>query len=237
MLRQLAAFGVHAFTALGVVFGFQALIEAAAHRWEAAFAWLGLALVVDGLDGPLARYMSITEKLPRFSGERLDLIIDYTTYVVVPAYIIYEAKLVPPELATTGSAIILLASLFHFTDKKSKTEDGFFVGFPALWNVVALYFFIFAVPQKIAFATLSFFALLTFIPFKWIHPVRVRKLRPVTFAVMGLWSAAVIAACLGGFPGSITAQTAIALSTLYFLALGAFRSLQRKSHSLGSGSE
>ncbi len=237
MLRQLVAFGVHAFTALGVVFGFQALLEAAAHRWEAAFAWLGLALIVDGLDGPLARYIGVTEKLPRFSGERLDLIIDYTTYVVVPAYIIYEAKLVPPELATTASAIILLASLFHFTDRKSKTEDGFFVGFPALWNVVALYFFIFAVPQKIAFVMLTLFALLTFIPFKWIHPVRVRKLRLVTFAVMGIWSVAVISACADGFPASVPTQIAIALSTLYLLGLGVIRSLQQKSHSLGSGSK
>lgn len=226
MLGQLAAFGIHIFTALGALFGFQALIEAAAHRWEAAFAWLGAALVVDGLDGPLARRVDVAEKLPRFSGERLDLIIDYLTYVVVPAYIIYEAKLVPSQLASAAAAIILLTSLYHFIDRESKTEDGYFVGFPALWNIVALYLFIFAIPGEAAVALVAVFALLTFFPFKWLHPVRVRKLRPLTFIVMMVWVIATLAALVEGFPASTAVQAVVSLSTLYLLAIGAFRSTQ-----------
>lgn len=224
MFGQLAAIGIHAFTALGSVFGFQALIEAAAHRWEASFAWLGAALIVDGVDGPLARRIGVTQKLPRFSGERLDLIVDYLTYVVVPAYIIYAAELVPPGLSLVATAIILLSSLFHFIDRESKTEDGFFVGFPAIWNIVALYLLIFSVNQPVAFTVILLFALLAFFPFKWIHPIRVKKLRPLTLAVMLAWTTATILILMRGFPGTVALQTVIALATLYFIAVGAYRS-------------
>jgi phosphatidylcholine synthase len=226
MLARLAAFGVHAFTALGAVLGFLALVAAAAHRWEDAFGWLGIALIVDGLDGPLARRIGVKDKLPRFSGEHLDLVIDYLTYVVVPAYIIYEAQLVPLGLGMITAAMILLTSLYHFSDNESKTEDGFFVGFPALWNVVALYGFIFPTPPPLAFAVLVLLVVLTFFPFKWIHPVRVRRLRPLTFCIMGLWAAATVTALLQGFPGSLAVKTTIALATVYLVAIGVARSVR-----------
>ena len=226
MFWRFAAYAVHGLTALGALLGFQALIAAAAHRWEEAFAWLGIALIVDGVDGPLARRIGVLEKLPRFSGERLDLIIDYFTYVVVPAYIIYEAPLVPQSLAFLAAALILLTSLFHFMDSKSKTEDGFFVGFPAVWNIVALYLLIFPLPGGIAFAALVVLALLTFLPLKWLHPVRVARFRMVTFAVMAAWTGATVFALLEGFPSSLAVQIVIALSTLYLIGVGLIRSAE-----------
>ena len=231
MFDRLAAFGVHAFTALGAVLGFLALVAAAGHRWEDAFGWLGIALIVDGLDGPLARRLHVKDKLPRFSGEHLDLVIDYFTYVVVPAYIIYEAQLVPRGLGTVAAALILLTSLYHFSDSESKTEDGFFVGFPALWNVVAFYGFIFPVPPALAFAVLFVLVVLTFFRFKWIHPVRVRRLRPLTFCIMGLWAAATMVALLEGFPGSLVVKATIALATVYLVAIGVARSLRERQGS------
>jgi phosphatidylcholine synthase len=224
---RIAAFGVHAFTALGAVFGFQALIEVVAHRWEAAFAWLGAALIVDGLDGPLARRVAVSSKLPRFSGERLDLIIDYLTYVLVPAYVIYEARLVPDGLALFAAALILLTSLFHFIDHESKTEDGFFVGFPALWNIVALYFLIFMPHPAINFIILLALASLTFFPLKWIHPIRVKRMRPLTLVMMAAWGLAAIAALFQGFPASTTVQAVIAMSAIYFIYIGLSRSFNR----------
>ena len=180
MTGRLAAFGVHGFTALGAALGFQALIATAAHKWEVAFAWLGAALIVDGLDGPMARRLAVADKLPRFSGERLDLIIDYLTYVVAPAYMIHEAGLVPVELASVAATMILVTSLFHFVDHESKTADGFFVGFPATWNIVALYLFIFPMAESVAIVVLALLCLLTFAPFKWVHPIRVKFRRPLT---------------------------------------------------------
>lgn len=223
---RLAAIGVHGLTALGAVLGFQAMLEVAAHRWEAAFAWLGAALIVDGIDGPLARRVGVSKKLPRFSGERLDLIIDYITYVLVPAYIIYEAKLLPEGLGGIGAALVLLSSLFHFCDNESKTADGFFVGFPALWNVVAFYMLIFAAPEAINFAVLAVLTVLTFVPLKWLHPVRVARLRTLTLAIVAAWSAAAIAVLLLGFPASPGLQAVFAVSAIYLTALGLLRSFR-----------
>jgi phosphatidylcholine synthase len=224
IFSRYSAFAVHAFTAAGALLGFLAFVEAAGHRWQAAFAWLGVALIVDGLDGPMARHIGVTKKLPRFSGESLDLIIDYLTYVVVPAYIVYEAKVVPEGFELAAAAIMLLTSLFHFIDEESKTDDGFFVGFPAIWNIVALYLLIFPFAQWLAFAVLVFLGLLTFVPLKWIHPIRVRRLRPITLLVMIAWAAACVAALLGELPSSLAVQAVIAGSTVYFLAVGLMRS-------------
>ena len=106
-----------------------------------SFLWLGVAAFIDVIDGPLARKVKVEQLLPRFSGARLDLVVDYLNFCVVPAFIIMESKLAGEGYGLFSGAVILLSSLFHFADIYSKTEDGFFVGFPTLWNVVCLYFF------------------------------------------------------------------------------------------------
>ncbi|MBX2804452.1 MAG: CDP-alcohol phosphatidyltransferase family protein [Hyphomicrobiales bacterium] len=223
---RFVAFGVHGLTALGIVLGFQALLEVAAHRWEAAFAWLGAALIIDGVDGPLARKVGVTEKLPRFSGDRLDLIIDYITYVLIPAFIIYEAQLMPDGFGWLGTSLVLLSSLFHFIDVESKTRDGFFVGFPALWNVVAFYMLAFAMPAGLNIAIIAILAALTLVPLKWIHPVRVVRLRKLTSVAVIAWGMAAIAIVYQGFPASPLLQAVIAVSTVYLLAVGLLRSVR-----------
>lgn len=223
---KLAAAGVHILTASGILAGFAAFLAAIDHNWKLAFVWLALATVIDGIDGPLARRFDVKTHLPRFSGERLDLIIDYFTYVIVPAFMIYDSGLLPPGAALPAAGIVLMTSLFHFCDVESKTEDGYFVGFPALWNGVALYLFIFALPPAAAFIIIAALAALTFVPLKWVHPVRVRRLRGLTFAMLAIWSIAVASALWSGFPAPPLLQTVIAICSLYLLAIGLARSLK-----------
>jgi len=222
---KLAAACVHILTASGVLAGFGALLATIGHRWDAAFLWLAIATLIDGIDGPLARRFKVKAHLPRFSGERLDLVIDYFTYVIVPALMIYAGGLVPADLAWLAAAIVLMTSLFHFSDRESKTEDGFFVGFPAIWNIVAFLLFVFAPPLAVGFAIVALLGGLTFVPLKWVHPVRVRRWRPLTIAVLGLWAAAAGAAVQQGFPSSAAVQVVIALCSLYLLAFGLLRSV------------
>jgi phosphatidylcholine synthase len=221
--RRVAAFGVHGLTAIGAVLGFQALLEASAHRWEASFAWLGAALIVDAADGPLARKIGVTAHLPRFSGERLDLIVDYITYVLVPAFILYEAQLLPGGVEWLGASLALLSSLYHFSDQESKTSDGFFVGFPAIWNVVVFYMLIFSTPAILNLAIVAILAALTFVPLKWVHPVRVVRLRGVTIAVVAVWSLAAIAVLFTGFPAPFILQVIFAVAMVYLTAIGLLR--------------
>jgi len=218
------AAAVHVLTASGAVFGFFALVATARGAWEQAFLWLGVALIVDGLDGPLARYFDVKNTLPRISGEALDLVIDYLTYVIAPAFMIYRADLVPEGFAGLAASAIMLSSLFHFADNASKTSDGFFVGFPALWNLFVLYAFVLAPAPELVLAGVALFSVLTFVPLKWGHPVRARALRWMTFAVTLVWSVAAVIALLRGFPGDLATQAIFVFAAVYYLALTITRS-------------
>src|SRR6476646_6330878 len=143
MSGPLGAAAVHLRTATGAAFALLALVAAAQADWRWMFIWLGVALIVDSIDGPLARRFSVTRVLPRWSGERLDLIVDFLTYVMVPAFALSQADLLPPPWRFPAGIAIVVSSLFHRADQESKTKEGYFVGFPAIWNVVGLYLFAF----------------------------------------------------------------------------------------------
>src|SRR5688572_26687231 len=130
MTPRLRAALVHVLTASGAAIALLALLAAAAGDWERMFIWLGVAFLIDGLDGPLARYLRVGDVLPRWSGENLDLMVDYLTYVAVPAFALTQADLLPEELRLPAAIAVLLAGLFHMSDTQSKTEAGYFVGFP-----------------------------------------------------------------------------------------------------------
>jgi phosphatidylcholine synthase len=219
-LEIACAAGVHAFTASGAALGLAALMAAANGAWAAAFAWLGAALIVDGADGPMARRIGVKRVLPRFSGEDLDKIIDYLTYVAVPAFMVARGPIVPEALRMPLAAAIMITSLYHFSDKHSKTADGYFVGFPAIWNIVVLYCFVLAIPPILAASAAAICVILTFVPFRYVHPLRVKRLRPLTLAVCVAWAIAAVAAIAQGFPGSLAVQAVFVLSGVYLAALG-----------------
>ena len=182
--------------------------------------WLGAALIVDGADGPLARKLDVKSVLPRFSGEELDHLVDYLTYVTVPAFMVARSGIAPEGLRLWLAAAIMLVSLYHFSDAESKTEDGYFVGFPAIWNVVVLYCFVLGLPPAASAFLIALCAILTFIPFYWLHPVRVRRLRLLTLAVISAWSFAAVAAMVHGFPGTLAERAVFLAAASYCVWIG-----------------
>ena len=140
--RRALAFAVHIFTASGVIWGFLALLEAVNGNVKGMFLWLAVALFVDGIDGTIARRVDILNAAPRFSGAALDLVVDYLTYVVVPTYALVASPLLPMGWDIVAALIILLTSAMYFADTEMKTEDAWFQGFPAVWNLVVFYFFL-----------------------------------------------------------------------------------------------
>lgn len=216
---RLAAAGVHVFTALGAVCGLLAALAVFDAAWERMFGWLGLALIIDGIDGTFARLAQVEERLPRFSGERLDLVVDYVTYVFVPALALVRAGLLGGAAAPILAAAILLSSLYHFADLASKGDDYSFIGFPAVWNLVAFYLFAFAAPPWVACAVVVACVALTFVPMHWVHPLRVVRLRAVTLAITVAWAVAAIAAVLSGFPAGGWVRGVLGIAAAYVVAL------------------
>lgn len=183
-----AAWGVHLFTSLGVVVAFLALLAIERGQPGEALLWLFLAFVIDGVDGTLARAARVRERLPRIDGEALDLVIDYLTYAFLPVLFIWRGAYLPEALALPLCAAILISSLYIFARRDMKTEDGYFRGFPALWNVVAFYFYVLEPDTAVNAAVVVALVIMTFAPVHVVHPFRARDYRPLVPAVAIVWA-------------------------------------------------
>jgi phosphatidylcholine synthase len=204
-LKKGIAWSVHAFTTSGIVLGFLALVAVLKGDATAAFMWLGLALFVDGVDGSLARKARVREYTPNFDGASLDLVIDFFNYVAVPALMIYWFNMVPvPYLFDTSTwsliagALVMAVSCYTFANVGMKSFDYYFVGFPALWNVVVLYFYLFNTGWLINLITVAALSVLTFIPVKFVHPLRVMHWREITVPITVLWAAMALSLIISG---------------------------------------
>ncbi len=187
MLSKAPSYLVHIFTALGVVFGFLALLATVDGKIPEAFLWLAFALFVDGVDGTLARAVNVKQNTPEIDGAILDNIIDYLNYVVVPVFIFYSLGMAPEPYLLLSCIAILLVSCFTFTNTNIKTDDFYFSGFPAIWNIVVLYFYILESSEFTNFIFVILFCILTFIPFKYVHPFRVVEFRKITLMITSIW--------------------------------------------------
>ena len=226
MFKVSLSYLVHLFTISGVVFSFLALIFAIDQNIPAVFFFLALALFVDGIDGTLARAANVKVHTPNINGEILDNIIDFLNYTFIPSFVIYWCGFVPEGLELLSASIVLIVSCYTFANNKVKTSDFYFSGFPALWNVVILYFYLLNTSALTNFYLILIFAVLTFIPLKYLHPFRVVQLRKTSLFIMLLWMLATIV--LLYFPQSsknlITLSYLLwAASNTYFLALTVIR--------------
>ncbi len=214
---------MHLFTASGVIWAFLALLSAVRGDMQGMFLWLAIALFVDGIDGSFARRIDIENALPRFSGAALDLIIDFLTYVFVPVYALVESGLIARGWDIGAALIILLTSAMYFADNEMKTEDAWFRGFPAIWNVAVFYIFLLAPWSAVTFVIVVVLAALTFAPMVFDHPLRVVALRPVTLTLLVIWSLLALYAIWRNMAPEPWVVWTLCLVGAYFLILGAFR--------------
>jgi phosphatidylcholine synthase len=189
---RLAAFGVHVFTALGAGLALIAMLEAVREHWASMFGWLGVALIIDGIDGPIARKLDVVRLQPNWSGEVLDLVVDFVTYVFVPAYAITASGLLLPLAAPLLGIGVVVSGALYFADKRMKVSDNHFRGFPALWNAAAFYLFLLHWPPALSSLGIAVLIVLTFAPFHTLHPIRVVRLRWLTLWLLAAWAALAI---------------------------------------------
>ena len=222
--NRAAAWAVHAFSAFGAVLALFAVLAIDNHRWTEAMLWLFAALVVDGIDGTLARAARVKDLALRIDGNALDLVIDYLNYVFVPTLFILEAGLLPAAAAVPLAALIQLSSLYVFARRDMKTEDNYFRGFPALWNVVALYLYAAQVDRGVAAAIVAALVFLTFAPIHFVHPFRVRDYGRWLPVLAMVWAASSLILLLDPPPAARTALLAISgASAFAIVALGLVR--------------
>jgi phosphatidylcholine synthase len=222
-LATIGAFAIHVLTASGAAFALLALFAATAHQWPRMFMWLGIALFVDAIDGPLARRYKVSDVLPRWSGDALDFVVDFVTYVFVPAYAIAASGLLPEPLALAAGLIITVVSTLYFADRNMKTADNYFRGFPVLWNVVAFYLLLLKPPPWVGFGMIAVLAILTFVSFPFIHPIRVARLRYVNVGLLFVGSVLAVVALLRDMAPGIWISGPLCAIGLYILVAGFLR--------------
>jgi phosphatidylcholine synthase len=221
--RSIAAFCVHIFTASGAACALLALIAAVRSEWPEMFLWLGLAVVIDGIDGTLARYFRVAEMLPRWSGELLDFVVDFATYVFVPAYAITTSGLLPPFMALPLGLLITVTGALYFADRSMKTADSYFRGFPALWNLAAFYLFLLKPAPWLGAGAVALLAAATFAPIYCVHPVRVPRWRQFNLAALVLWAVLALFALARNLAPPVWASATLCAIAIYFVVVGLLR--------------
>jgi phosphatidylcholine synthase len=214
-LARAAAFSVHIFTALGAGVALIALLEAVREHWAAMFWWLGAALVIDAVDGPVARRLDVVRVQPNWSGEVLDLVVDFVTYVFVPAYAITASGLLLPVAAPVLGAGIAVSGALYFSDRRMKSPDNHFRGFPGLWNIAAFYLFLLHLPAVPSTLGVAILIVLTFVPFHVVHPIRVVRLRWLTLSLLGAWAALAMVTLTNDFQPGAAVTVALCAIAVY----------------------
>ena len=226
-MGQATLFGIHLLTASGAAFALLAVMAVAEGNWNTAFVWLGIALLVDGIDGPLARRHRVRERLPKWDGAALDFVIDYTTYVFVPAIIIAQALELPPILGAIAGIIVAVSGALYFADTRMKQPDNSFRGFPAVWNMVVFVIYAFLPPPAVTIVVVVVLAVMTFLPINFVHPVRVVRWRAATLMILAVWFIGCAWLIATDYEAPILVELALIAASAYLLGVAAVQQYLR----------
>ncbi|MFC3909281.1 phosphatidylcholine synthase [Legionella dresdenensis] len=229
-LRYLFAWGVHVFTASAACAGLMTLVEIYQHNYLYALWFMAIAVIIDAVDGTLARLVGVKVVLPKMDGALLDNIVDYLNYVITPCFFLFvKTEMLPSSLALPIIMAIIITSAYQFCQEDAKTPDHFFKGFPCYWNIAVFYMFIFDTSMQTNAIILSALCVLIFIPIKYVYPSRLdylteskslKLLMHVFSITYGVCSAIV----LWSYPASNAVCMALSLGYIVmYLALSFYR--------------
>ena len=220
MNARLKALSVHLFTATGAVLAMLAMLAAVNGNWSLMFLWLVVALIVDGLDGPLARRFDVSKNWPTYDGVLMDLIIDYLTYVFIPAYALFKSGLLPGWPGWLAIIVIVYGSVIYFADTRMKTKDKSFAGFPACWNMVVLVLFALQPPHFVTLFIVVALTVAMFTNFKFIHPVRTPRWHYLNLSMALAWVVFAGWAAWTDFNPQSWAHWGLVVTSLYLTCAG-----------------
>jgi phosphatidylcholine synthase len=220
MTPKICAISVHLLTATGAVFAMLAMLAAVDARWDLMFLWLVVAFFVDGIDGPLARHYDVKKNAAEFDGVLLDLIIDYLTYVFIPAFALFKSGLMDGWTGWFAIILITFTSAMYFADTRMKTKDNSFSGFPGCWNMLVLVIFALEPNFWVSLALVTILAVAMFLPLKFVHPVRTERWRVVTLPVAIAWTFCAGWAAWVDFHAESWAHWGLVITSVYLLGAG-----------------
>ena len=220
MTPKIRALSVHLLTATGAVFAMLAMLAAVDTRWDLMFLWLVVAFFVDGIDGPLARHYDVKKNAAEFDGVLLDLIIDYLTYVFIPAFALFKSGLMDGWTGWFAIILITFTSAMYFADTRMKTKDNSFSGFPGCWNMLVLVIFALEPNFWVSLALVTILAVAMFLPLKFVHPVRTERWRVVTLPVAIAWTFFAGWAAWVDFHPESWAHWGLVVASVYLLGAG-----------------
>jgi phosphatidylcholine synthase len=220
MTPKICALSVHLLTATGAVFAMLAMLAAVDARWDQMFLWLVVAFFVDGIDGPLARHYDVKKNAAEFDGVLLDLIIDYLTYVFIPAFALFKSGLMDGWTGWFAIILITFTSAMYFADTRMKTKDNSFSGFPGCWNMLVLVIFALEPNFWVSLALVTILAVAMFLPLKFVHPVRTERWRVVTLPVAIAWTFCAGWAAWVDFHAESWAHWGLVITSVYLLGAG-----------------
>lgn len=216
---------VHLLTATGAVFAMLAMLAAVDGKWSLMFLWLVVAFIVDGIDGPLARRYHVKRNFPTIDGVLMDLIIDYLTYVFIPAYALFKSGLLPGWTGWFAIIVITFSTVVYFADTRMKTKDNSFSGFPGCWNMVVLVLFALQPGFWTILAVVSALTVAMFVPIKFIHPVRTRRWRLLSLPMALAWTFFAGWAAWVDFHPDSWAHWGLVVTSVYLLGVGAVQQI------------
>ncbi|MFT4706818.1 MAG: phosphatidylcholine synthase [Ascidiaceihabitans sp.] len=225
MTPKIKALSVHLLTATGAVFAMLAMLAAVDARWDLMFLWLVVAFFVDGIDGPLARHYDVKKNAAEFDGVLLDLIIDYLTYVFIPAFALFKSGLMDGWTGWFAIIVITFTSAMYFADTRMKTKDNSFSGFPGCWNMLVLVIFALEPNFWVSLALVTVLAVAMFLPLKFVHPVRTERWRMITLPLALAWTFFAGWAAWVDFHPESWAHWGLVVTSVYLLGAGVAQQL------------
>jgi phosphatidylcholine synthase len=220
MTPRLKALSVHLLTASGAVLSMFAMLAAVEGNWSLMFLWLVFALIVDGIDGPLARRFDVTRNWPTYDGVLMDLIVDYLTYVFIPAFALFKSGLLTGWTGWIAIIVICYGSVIYFADTRMKTKDKSFAGVPACWNMVVLVLFATQPGEMVILLVVILLTVAMFTNLKFIHPVRTSRWYEISLGVCIAWIVLAGWAAWWDFNEGPIAKWLLVLTSLYLVLAG-----------------
>lgn len=223
--RKVAAWAVHAFTMTGIAWACLAVAALLHGDIRAMWGWLAISMVVDGLDGSMARKAEVSKVIPWFDGALLDNIVDYLTWTFIPALFLYlhidfwGSK----PLAMVMMIAICVTSMFCYSNLQHKSTDNYFVGFPAAWNIVILYLYLLQTSSWFNTFIVVLFIVLTVTPMTFVHPFRVKKLMIPNIISVVIWIVCAIYLVVVYPQANLVVNILWWVSGIWFIGIGIVR--------------